>query len=196
MIERDDMTGVVLAGGLGRRMRSDGQGINKALRPFRGRPMIDHVIERLRPQVGALLITCANADAQAFAARGLPVIPDAIAGHPGPLAGLHAGLQAADTRWVLTAPCDCPFLPPDLAQRLAGAVTAGTDLAVVHTGEQAHPVFMLAACRLLDDLADFLARGGRKIDLWYDTLAVARVDFGDEHPFRNINTPEDLDRFT
>lgn len=195
MITRDEITGLILAGGLGRRMRRDGQETNKALRPFHGRPMIDHVIERLGPQVGALLIN-ANADVQAFATRGVPVVPDAIAGHAGPLAGLHAGLQVAATPWVLTAPCDSPFLPPDLARRLADAVTGSTDLAVVHTGEQAHPVFMLAARHLFAHLDDFLARGERKIDLWYETLAVVRVDFGDDQPFRNINTPEDLDRFS
>ena len=195
MISSQQITGLILAGGLGRRMSHDGRGTNKALRPFEGRPMISHVIERLSPQVGSLLLNV-NQDKQAFERFGLPMVSDEISGFAGPLAGLHAGLQAAQTPWLLTCPCDSPFLPLDLVPRLAtSADQGGHDLAVAYTGAQAHPVFALVSVTLLDGLTRFLNDGGRKIDAWYAPLSIARVDFEDESAFRNINTPEDLERY-
>lgn len=194
MIDKTDITGLVLAGGLGRRMSVDGVNTNKALRPFEGRPMVAHVIERLAPQVGPLLLNV-NQEIAAFAAFELPIVSDQINGFAGPLAGLQSGLSAAKTAWVLTSPCDSPFLPLDLAERLASAVAGGGhDLAVARTGQQAHPVFALVATRVLDNLTQFLGAGGRKIDTWYASLSVISVDFVDESAFRNINTPEDLAR--
>ncbi len=195
MIKQSDITGLILAGGLGRRMSEDGKGTNKALTGFNGRPMIAHIIERLSPQVGGLIIN-ANQDVDRFEAFGLPVTGDKIDGYAGPLAGLHSGLSAAPTSWLMTCPCDSPFIPSDLVQKLSDAADQGNhDLAVVHTGEQAHPVFALVSCRLLDNLTAFLTAGGRKIDAWYAPLSVARVDFGSEEPFRNINTQADLARY-
>ncbi len=184
-----EVTGLVLAGGRGRRMG----GIDKGLQPFRGRAMVEAVIERLRPQVGMLLIN-ANQNLDAYRAFGLPVICDEIADYAGPLAGVHAGLRRCTTPWLATAPCDSPFLPADLVARLADAASAaGADLAVAKTGAQAHPVFALCRAGLLGDLERYLAGGGRKIDAWYAALAVVEVPFDDEAgAFVNINTREEL----
>lgn len=192
-IERSEITGIVLAGGLGRRMSSDGQGVDKGLQPFRGRPMAQHAIERLAPQVGTLLVN-ANRNRERYADFGWPVIGDAIEGHAGPLAGLHAGMRHARTRYVVTVPCDSPFLPADLVERLAAALadTPGARLAVARTREQAHPVFALVERSLLADLEAFLASGRRKIDAWYAPLGVVEVEFDDAAAFRNINTPQEL----
>jgi molybdopterin-guanine dinucleotide biosynthesis protein A len=195
---RRGITGVVLAGGLGRRMSADGAGVDKGLTLLAGRPMVEHVLERLRPQVGALLVN-ANRNAERYAAFGHPVIPDAIEGFAGPLAGLHAALQAVQTPWVVTCPCDSPFLPGDLVARLWQALAAADDgparIAVARTGgNQPHPVFTLVDRGLLPDLEAFLASGRRKIDAWYAPLKVVEVDFPDEDAFRNINTQDELRR--
>ena len=184
------ITGLILAGGLARRMG----GGDKGLRPFRGRPMVAHAIERLGRQVDILLIN-ANQNRDAYAAFGYPVIADAVTGYAGPLAGLHAGLLAATTPLLVTAPCDSPFLPEDLVFRLRQSLEQeAADLAVAKTGAQAHPVFSLVRRELLAGLGDFLASGGRKIDLWYGALKVVEVPFPDEAAFANINTPEELQR--
>ncbi|RPH59333.1 MAG: molybdenum cofactor guanylyltransferase [Burkholderiales bacterium] len=192
-IDRADVTGIVLAGGLGRRMSADGQGIDKGLQPFRGRAMVEHAIERLAPQVCTLVIN-ANRNLGRYREFGWPVISDAVEGFAGPLAGLHAGMRRARTRFVVTVPCDSPFLPLDLVARLSAALAAtpGARLAVARTGTQAHPVFALVERALLDDLEAFLASGRRKIDAWYAPLRVVEVDFDDESAFRNINTPQEL----
>ncbi len=185
-----EVTGLILAGGQGRRMG----GIDKGLQPFRGRPMVEWVVERLAPQVGALLINC-NQNLDAYARLGDAVVPDRIGGFAGPLAGLHAGLTEARTPLVATAPCDSPFLPPDLVSRLRAALEARqAQLAVARTGTQPHPVFSLCRGDLLDHLSQYLAGGGRKIDAWYAALHVAEVAFDDEaEAFANINTREELE---
>ena len=184
-----DVTGLVLAGGMGRRMG----GVDKGLVLLDGRPLAAHVIERLTPQVGAIVIN-ANQNLERYAALGYPVVSDTIAGFAGPLAGLHAGLSAAGTPFVATSPCDSPFLPLDLVARLAkGLEAASAQLAVAHTFAQPHPVFALVSASVLPHLAAFIAGGGRKIDAWYSTLRVAAVQFDDcEAAFRNINTPDEL----
>jgi len=186
------ISGLVLAGGLGRRMG----GIDKGLVELDGRPMVSHVIERLAPQVDTLLIN-ANQNTDRYAAFGHPVVPDRIGGFAGPLAGLHAGLTAATTPLVVTVPCDSPFLPRDLVARLRNALDAdGVQLAVAKTGQQAQPVFSLVRRDVLDDLSAFLTIGGRKIDAWYARLAVVEVSFDDEAAaFANINTREELSGF-
>lgn len=193
---RRDITGLVLAGGLGRRMSADGAGLDKGLVALHGRPMVAHVIERLAPQVGTILVN-ANRNAERYAAFGHPVVSDAIEGYAGPLAGLHAGLGAARTRWLVSCPCDLPFLPADLVACLWTALQAAdggpAQLAVARTADgQAHPVFALVDCGLRADLEAFLASGRRKIDAWYAPLKVVEVDFPDEAAFRNINTQEEL----
>ena len=198
---RPPITGVVLAGGLGRRMG----GIDKGLQLLNGRPLVSHVVERLAPQVDELLIN-ANQNGERYAAFGHRVVPDEIPDFAGPLAGLHAALTAATHPLVATAPCDSPFLPADLISRLFLALTApgtkshwGTtnaDLAVARTFDQPHPVFCLCRRDVLPHLTEFLAGGGRKIDRWYATLKVVEVAFDDEaDAFENINTREELGRF-
>jgi molybdopterin-guanine dinucleotide biosynthesis protein A len=183
--------GLVLAGGQGRRMG----GVDKGLQPLQGRPLMQHVIERLRPQVDSVLIN-ANQNLERYAEFGCPVVPDRIRGFAGPLAGLDAGLQATDAPLIVTVPCDSPFLPHDLVSRLATARDAiDADIAVARTGDQPHPVFALICTRVRSHLADFLARGERKIDRWYADLKVAEVAFDDEaDAFANINTRAELEQ--
>ena len=192
-VDRSEVTGIVLAGGLGRRMSADGQGIDKGLQPFRGRPMALHAIERLAPQVLTLLVN-ANRNLERYREFGWPVVSDAVEGFAGPLAGLHAGMRVARTRYVVTVPCDSPFLPSDLVARLSAALASkpGARLAVARTGARAHPVFALLERALLEDLEAYLAGGRRRIDAWQDPLGAVEVDFGDEAAFRNINTPQEL----
>lgn len=196
--EAVQVTGLVLAGGLARRMQPAGGAatpLDKGLQLFRGQPMIAQVIARLRPQVGPLLIN-ANGDPARFAGLGLPVLPDRLPEHPGPLAGLHAGLHALRTPRLVTVPCDSPFLPLDLVARLAAALDAsGAQVAVARTGAQPHPVFLMTDATVLPTLDAFLASGRRRIDAWYGALAHVLVDFDDEAAFRNINTPEELRAF-
>ena len=187
---RSGVTGLVLAGGQGSRMG----GVDKGLQPFRGQPMVAHVIERFAPQVDELLIN-ANRNPEAYARYGHRVIADEIAGFAGPLAGFERGLAHASGALVATVPCDSPFLPPDLVARLRAALEAGqADLAVAKTGEQAHPVFCVMKRSVHPSLVAFLARGERKIDRWYGALAVVEVAFDDAaEAFININTREELD---
>lgn len=186
------ITGVVLAGGLGRRMG----GVDKGLKPLRGKPMVQWVIARFAPQVDELLIN-ANQNPDTYAAFGHRVIPDAIGGYAGPLAGLHRGLTEARHDLVATVPCDSPFLPHDLVPRLHSALErGGADLAVARTGEQPHPVFCLCRRGVLGSLSAFLDAGGRKIDAWYASLNVVEVPFDDEpDAFSNINTEAELKDF-
>jgi molybdopterin-guanine dinucleotide biosynthesis protein A len=186
------ITGVVLAGGLGRRMG----GVDKGLQPLRGRPMAAWVIERFAPQVDEVLIN-ANQNLERYSALGYRVIPDEIGGFAGPLAGLHRGLTEAAHDLVATVPCDSPFLPRDLVARLKAALERErAEIAVAKTGDQPHPVFCLCRKRVLPGLTAFLAAGGRKIDAWYANLKVIEVAFDDEpDAFSNINTDEELRAF-
>ena len=189
MIARDDITGLVLAGGQGRRMGT----VDKGLVELDGRALALHVIERLAPQVGRVIVN-ANQNLERYAAFGHPVVADAIAGFAGPLAGLHAGMSAAITPFIATSPCDSPFLPADLVARLASAFDErAIDIAVARTFEQPHPVFSLVRRAVQPHLEAFLRSGGRKIDAWYGSLRIAEVAFDDEaDAFRNINTVAEL----
>lgn len=171
--------------------------VDKGLQTFRGAPMVLHVIMRLSPQTGSLMIN-ANQNLGPYEGFGLPVWPDQLTGFEGPLAGLQTGLTHCDTEYLVTAPCDSPFLPEDLVERLAEAIGDG-DLAVAVTEEggrrQPHPVFCLMKSSLLSNLSEYLQGGGRKIDAWYRSLDFVEVLFEDESAFRNINTLEELRRF-
>ena len=188
-IANADVTGVVLAGGQGRRMG----GVDKGLVDLAGAPMVAHVLARLAPQVGEVLIN-ANQNLDRYRAFGPPVVEDAVGGFAGPLAGLHAGLARARGGLVVTVPCDSPFLPLDLVARLRVALEReGAQLAVAKTFDQPHPVFALVRRRVFAHLASFLDGGGRKIDAWYATLATVETAFDDEaDAFRNINTGAEL----
>ena len=186
------VTGIVLAGGQGRRMG----GVDKGLQPLSGRALVEWVLERLAPQVDEIVIN-ANQNLEAYARLGHRVVADEIGGFAGPLAGLHAGLKAAAHPLAVTVPCDSPFLPLDLVARLrAGLQASDAELAVAKTGDQPHPVFALVKTSLRASLEAFLAAGGRKIDAWYAPLKVAEVAFDDEaEAFSNINTRNELASF-
>lgn len=182
------ITGVVLAGGLGRRMG----GVNKGLQLLAGQPLAAHVTARLGPQVDELLIN-ANQNTAAYAALGYPVVADCIAGFAGPLAGLHAALNIARYPLVATAPCDSPFLPADLVARLAAALAdGGYDIAIARTVERIHPVFCLCRRSLDASLGAFLAAGHRRFSQWLDEQRMVEVSFPDEAAFANINTAAEL----
>jgi len=183
------VTGVILAGGQGRRMG----GVDKGLKVLHGKPMVAWVLERFAPQVDEVLIN-ANQNLEAYRRFGRRVIPDEIGSFAGPLAGLHRGLNEARHELVATVPCDSPFLPSDLIPRLRGALdNTGSDVAVAKTGDQPHPVFCLCRKSVLPGLTKFLAGGGRKIDAWYASLKVVEVPFDDQpDAFSNINTEEEL----
>ena len=196
---RARITGVILAGGEGRRLG----GADKGLQALAGRPLVAHVIERLAPQVDELLIS-ANRNAARYAALGR-VIADAPEHHPtapgnepylGPLAGMYAGLAAATTPLVQFAPCDTPGLPLDFVARLRAALeAAGADAAVAASNGREHPVVALLRRepRVLDCLSSFIAGGGRRVTQWLAGLKTVRVDFPDAaEAFANLNTPEDF----
>jgi molybdopterin-guanine dinucleotide biosynthesis protein A len=168
-------------------------GVDKGLKLLDGKPMARWVIERFAPQVDEILIN-ANQNLDEYRTFGHAVIPDAIGGFAGPLAGLHRGLTEARHDLVATVPCDSPFLPADLVARLLGALEAqNAELAVARTGDQPHPVFCLCRKSVLPGLSAFLEQGGRKIDAWYAALKVEEVAFDDEpDAFSNINTEAEL----
>jgi molybdenum cofactor guanylyltransferase len=180
--------GVILAGGLSRRMG----GGDKALLALRGRPVLAHVIERFAPQVHGLVLN-ANGDAARWAGFGLTVVPDGLPEFPGPLAGLLAAMDWAAGRyeWIATAPCDSPFLPRDLVARL---LAADGGAAIAASGGRSHPVAGLFPAALRDELAAYIAGGGRRAGEWAARAGASVVAFPTEpvDPFFNINTPEEL----
>lgn len=185
----EKITGVILAGGMGRRMG----GADKGLQDLRGRPLVAWVIERLAPQVDHLLIS-ANRNLRQYAAFGYTVLPDDIPGFAGPLAGLHAALGHADTPLVVIAPCDLPWLPVDLIARLLAALQENAaELAVARTPQRIQPLCCLARRSVLPNLTHYLAAGGRKVIDWQASLNTANVFFEDvAGEFSNINTAEEL----
>ncbi|RAS38212.1 molybdenum cofactor guanylyltransferase MobA [Paraburkholderia bryophila] len=194
---REHLTGLVLAGGRGMRMG----GVDKGLQTLHGEPLAAHVLKRLAPQCGALLIS-ANRHAETYATLGAPfsatIVADTLPGFPGPLAGLLAGLRSARSAYLLSAPCDTPGLPTDLAAHLAHAMDTNlADIATVTTtdaqGEVSlHPVFALLRTTLADDLAAFLDAGERKVRAWYARHKTVEVSFTDERAFYNINSLQEL----
>ena len=190
----DEVAGVILAGGLARRMG----GGDKGLIALGGKPILTHVIERLRPQVKALVIN-ANGGPDRFARYGLPIVADSIAGSAGPLAGVLAGLDWAageGYEFIATAATDTPFFPRDLVERLwAGAKTGKAQLAVAASGRRHHPVFGLWASALREDLRRAMTEEGlRKVEDWTKRHQITTVVFDDQpyDPFFNVNRPEDL----
>ena len=184
------ITGVILAGGRARRMG----GTDKGLVRIAGMPMAAHVLRRLEPQVGRVLIN-ANRNLDSYRALGVPVVPDFDADFAGPLAGMAAGMHAAGEGWIVTVPCDSPLVPADLVLRLIRARDAGdAELAVASGAGRLQPVFALLPCSLASSLRRFLDSGERKIDRWYALHRLAVADFEDiPETFLNINTPEERD---
>jgi len=188
---RDSITGLVLAGGLGRRMGGE----DKGLVELAGRPMAWHALEALRPQVGPLWIN-ANRNLDRYSAFGQEVVADTLQGYMGPLAGIHSALQRLTTEFLVTVPCDAPLIAPDLVRRLHAACMAGAaDLAVAADGERQQPVFLLLRATVAPSLESYLASGGRKIDRWFATSRLAEADFSDEpDTFVNVNDPDERRR--
>jgi len=186
---KDEVTGLILAGGQGRRMG----GVDKGLQMFRGKRLIDHVYARLAPQVGGIVIS-ANQNHDAYKTFGVRVVSDAIGNFAGPLAGLHAGLSVSRRPYLASVPCDSPFVPEDLVERLMARLNeSGAAIAVATTGGRPEPVFCLVRRSVLEHLTNFLKCGGRKVYDWYASLAVVEVDFDDQaEAFSNINTREQL----
>ncbi len=187
---RETVTGVILAGGMARRMG----GQDKGLVPFSGRPLVEWVMATLGPQVSSLIIN-ANRNLEAYAAYGHPVVSDQIEGFQGPLAGFASAMAAVSTPWIITVPCDGPFLAVDLVERLSAALIANqAELAVASDGERMQPVYALIPVALAPSLHAFLAAGERKIDRWYAQHRVALAEFADRpEGFANINSPSDSD---
>ena len=188
----DHIAGLILAGGRGTRMG----GKDKGLVEFNGKPMVEHVLAALRPQVAEVLIN-ANRNQESYRQTGCRVVSDAVTGFAGPLAGVSAGMHAVTCTHVLVLPCDGPFVPAWLAHRLWAASAGKDDMIVAaHDGERLQPTFALLPVSVLDDLDAYLASGGHKIDTFYYRHSFAPVDFSDyPQAFLNINTPEDVEKF-
>ncbi|EQB2598372.1 molybdenum cofactor guanylyltransferase MobA [Aeromonas salmonicida] len=181
------VSAVILAGGRATRMGGE----DKGWVALAGRPLIDHVLERLRPQVDEVLIN-ANRSQTRYQALA-PVISDDNNDYLGPLAGMQAGLAAAHHDWVLFVPCDGPALPHDLMSRFRTALTPDTELVVAHDGDWLQPVVALLHRSLLPSLTHALAEGERKIDIWFARHRMAVVSFADQpDAFINLNSPAEL----
>lgn len=187
------ITGLILAGGEGRRMG----GVDKGLQPYQGQALVDHVLARLLPQVSGIIIS-ANRHLDDYRQRGWPVIVDDVqrqgkSNFIGPLAGVLAGMRQSSSPWLLTCPCDSPNLPLDLCRQLAAAV-GSAPLACAWQNGKAEPAFMLIRTDVAPQLDAYLASGQRRIWAWQQSLGAVRVDF-DHCPdaFANLNTMADLD---
>jgi len=191
-VDRSDITGLVLAGGRGSRMG----GVDKGLQMLDGVPLVQHALQRLAPQVGALMVN-ANRHLDTYAGFGVPVWPDEPADYAGPLAGFLAGLAHCQTPWLASVPCDTPRFPSDLVARLAAGL-GDAPLAIATTLEdgrvQRQPVFCLMSRSLKRDLEAFIADGGRKIEHWLARHRCADVPFDDASAFFNANTADELRR--
>jgi molybdenum cofactor guanylyltransferase len=199
MIDKNDVTGVILAGGRGSRMG----GVDKGLQNFRGMPMALHTVMRLGPQVGELMIN-ANRNLAAYESFGAPVWPDGISDFAGPLAGFLVGLEQCETAYLVTVPCDTPMFPQDLVERLGEALEReDAEIAMAAAREEdgqvrTQPVFSLMKRELLESLVRFTHGGGRKIDAWtgqHKTVVVPFDRDGDDPAaFFNANTIAELHR--
>ncbi|MBU6465177.1 MAG: molybdenum cofactor guanylyltransferase MobA [Burkholderiales bacterium] len=201
MIDTQDITGLILAGGRGSRMG----GVDKGLQAFRGVPLALHTLLRLQRQVGATMVN-ANRNLAAYESFGVPVWPDGDSDFSGPLSGFLTGLERCETPWLLTVPCDTPLFPLDLAQRLAQAAEQEqADIAMAAAPEagkdgslqvRPQPVFCLLRVGLLESLVRFTQGGGRKIDAWTSQHRCAIVPFDapgdDASAFFNANTLAEL----
>jgi molybdenum cofactor guanylyltransferase len=192
MIEREQITGLILAGGRGSRMG----GVDKGLQTHNGMPLAMHALLRLGSQVGELMIN-ANRNLGAYESMGVPVWPDALPDYAGPLAGFLAGLERCETPYLVTVPCDSPLFPEDLVARLAEALQAqNADIAMAATQEdgrlQVQPVFCLMKTEVMESLVRFTQEGQRKIDKWTALHRVVEVPFDDARAFANANTLAEL----
>jgi len=192
MIDTNDITGLILAGGRGSRMG----GVDKGLQAHLGMPLAMHALLRLSPQVGEVMIN-ANRNLAAYESMGAPVWPDTLSDYPGPLAGFLTGLEHCETPYLATVPCDSPHFPHDLVARLAERLDAdAAEIAIAATREDGElrlqPVFCLMRSTVMESLVRFTASGKRKIDAWTATLRQVAVEFDDASAFVNANTLAEL----
>jgi molybdopterin-guanine dinucleotide biosynthesis protein A len=189
-IDKADITGLILAGGRGSRMG----GVDKGLQLFQGTPLAQHAFTRLAPQVGLVMVN-ANRNLEVYRTMGMEVYRDEVPDFAGPLAGVLAGLSHCTTPYLVTVPCDTPYFPRDLVERLAGGTNdAGIVTAYTREGDQIspQPVFCLMKASLRDNLRAFIDRGQRKTGLWARELGGAQVIFDDAAAFTNFNTLTEL----
>lgn len=195
-IDKQNITAVILAGGKGRRL----EGQDKGLVVYKGKALIQHVIERIQSQVGAIIIN-ANRNQETYASYGYPIISDEMSDFQGPLAGFATAMKSVQTDYIVTLPCDGPSPPLDLVSRMLSKLNEYADknkdasncIAVAHDGEWLQPVHALIPVTLIGSLEQFLANGDRKIDLWYAKHELVQVDFSDQpDAFFNINKKEQL----
>lgn len=184
-----NIAGLIVAGGKGTRMGD----VDKGLQSFCGKPLISHAVDRLSPQVDQLMIN-ANRHIDSYQKFGYKVISDIQGNFAGPLAGLEIGLLNTHLPMLVTVPCDSPFFPFDLVDRLSHAMlNVDARIAYAQTGKQSHPIFALYKTSVLSHLQDFLATGQRKIRSWHESMNAISVNFDDqEKAFTNINTLTDL----
>jgi molybdopterin-guanine dinucleotide biosynthesis protein A len=194
LLDRAQITGLILAGGQGSRLG----GVDKGLQAFEGLPLAQHALQRLAPQVGRMMIS-ANRNLEIYERMGVPVWADepSSSGHEGPLAGFLAGLARCETPYLVTVPCDSPRMPLDLVQRLWQALQdEAADVAVAATrrgGEiKLEPVFCLMKRELQASLQSYMQSGQRKIERWTTGQRRAEVLFADAAAFANVNTPDEL----
>ena len=194
IVHKNAISGLILAGGRGTRMG----GIDKGLQMHLGVPLAQHALDRLRPQVGALMLN-ANRNFAVYQAMGVPVWPDEMQDYPGPLAGMLAGLTHCRTPYLATVPCDSPNFPMDLIAKLAeGLVRGDGDMATAYTHEadglRSQPVFCLMRASLRDALHAFINSGERKTGLFAAQHHSVRVEFDEPAAFANANTLDELAR--
>ena len=187
LITPQDITAVILAGGKGSRLG----GQDKGLVAHQGKPLIEHILKRIEPQVHTVLIN-ANRNQDVYAQYGYPVISDALNDYQGPLAGISAAMKVAATRYILTLPCDGPSVAKDFVFRMLSAINRDASrIAVAHDGERLQAVHALIPVSLMESLDDFLAKGDRKVGLWHQQHPLSVVDFSDTPAaFANINTEQ------
>ena len=187
MKANSQITGVVLAGGKASRMG----GKDKGLMLLNGKPLWQHVADRLRPQVNSIVIS-ANRNLPVYQASGLPIITDTLPGYPGPLAGILSVIQQVSAEWFLFCPCDTPFIPEFLAERLE-INRHQAPVVWVHDGERDHPAVVLVHRSLASKIEEYLARGDRRVMVFMREVGGHSVDFSDmKSAFHNMNTPQDL----
>lgn len=186
------ISAVILAGGQAKRMG----GVDKGLQPLQGKPLFQFIYDRLHSQVEHISVN-ANRNQAIYAAAGLPVFGDNIEGFQGPLSGILTALERSETDFVLFVPCDSPFFPENLLEKLKSAVVFhGVSIAYVHDGEREHPTFCLMACGLKDKLAAYLASGERRMLQFMRQNGAVSVDFSENKAaFTNINTLDELQQF-
>ena len=185
---RSDVTGVVLAGGVGRRM----DGLDKGLVEIGGREMISYVIETLQASVDHIVVN-ANRNLEHYEKYPVTVVPDSIQGYQGPLAGIEAALSAAQTPWVYTCPCDSPMQSAELLPHVWAEISgSNAEIGVAFDGKRTHPVFLMLQRDLLKSLRGYLEEGERKIDRWFDRHRLKTIDCSNySQSFVNVNTEEE-----